>query len=51
VLFFVEGDSLVLVEGKAGRGTMVLVHGLHKKTLKTPVAAIALARKRMKDET
>jgi len=28
---------------------MVLVHGIHKKTQKTPPADIALARRRMKE--
>jgi hypothetical protein len=30
-LFCVEGDALVLVHGESEKGTMVLVHGLHKK--------------------
>ena len=51
VLFYVEGDALVLVHGGSRRGTMVLVHGIHKKTQKTPSAVIALARKRMKEGT
>lgn len=51
VLFYVEGDSMVLVQGKSGRGTMVLVNGIHKKTPRTPAGVIALARKRMRDET
>jgi phage-related protein len=51
VLFYVEGDALVLVHGESRRGTMVLVHGLHKKTRKTPSAAVALARKRMEERT
>lgn len=51
VLFYVEGDALVLVHGESRRGTMVLVHGIHKKTQKTPAAVIALARKRMKEGT
>jgi phage-related protein len=51
VLFYVEGDALVLVHGESRRGSMVLVHGIHKKTQKTPAAAIALARKRMKEGT
>ena len=51
VLFYLEGDALVLVHGESRRGTMVLVHGIHKKTQKTPAAVIALARKRMKEGT
>jgi phage-related protein len=50
VLFYIERDALVLVHAEA-RGTMVLVHGIHKKTQKTPAAVIALARKRMKEGT
>ena len=30
---------------------MVLVHGIHKKTQKTPAVVIVLARKRMKEGT
>lgn len=51
MLFYVEGDALVLVHGESRRGTMVIVHGIHKKTQKTPRAVIALARKRMKEGT
>jgi phage-related protein len=51
VLFYVEGDVLVLVHGGSGPGTMVLLHGIHKKTQKTPATVIALARKRMKEGT
>jgi phage-related protein len=51
MLFYVEGDALVLVHGESRRGTMVLVHGIHKKTQKTPATVIALARKRMKEGT
>jgi phage-related protein len=51
VLFYVEDDALVLVHGESRRGTMVLVHGIYKKTQKTPAAVIALARKRMKEGT
>jgi len=51
VLFYLAGETLVLVLGESGRGTMVLVHGIHKKTQRTPVAVIALARKRMKEGT
>jgi phage-related protein len=51
VFFYVEGDGLVLVHAESRRGTMVLVHGIHKKTQKTPSAALALARKRMKEGT
>ena len=49
LLFYVEGDALVLVHGESRRGSMVLVNGIHKKTQKT--AVIALARKRMKEGT
>lgn len=31
--------------------TMVLVHGIHKKTQKAPPADIALAQRRMKEGT
>jgi phage-related protein len=51
VLFYVEGDALVLVHGEPRPGTMVLVHGIHKKTQKTAAAIISLARKRMKEGT
>ena len=51
VLFYVGGDALVQVDGESRRGTMVLVHGIHKKTQKTPATVIALARKRMKEGT
>ena len=51
MLFYVDGNALVLVHGESTGGTMVLVHGIHKKTQKTPAAAIALARKRMKERT
>jgi phage-related protein len=51
VLFYVEGDTLVLVHGDSLRGTMVLVHGIHKKTQKTPPTVVALARRRMKEGT
>jgi phage-related protein len=51
VFFYVDGGTLVLVHGESRQGTMVLVHGLHKKTQRTPAAAIALARKRMKEGT
>jgi phage-related protein len=30
-------------------GTMVLLHGFHKKTQKTPAADIELARRRQKE--
>jgi phage-related protein len=45
IFFFVEGTNIVLI-----RGTMVLVHGIHKKTQKAPNAAVTLARKRMKED-
>ena len=52
VLFYVEDGSLVLVHAESSdTGTMVLVHGIHKKTQRTPPAAIALARKRMREGT
>jgi len=51
VLFYVQADQVVLVHGQSWRGSMVLVHGLHKKTQKTPAAVIALARKRMREGT
>jgi phage-related protein len=51
VLFYGEGDALVLVHGESEKGMMVLVHGIHKKTQRRPPAAIALARKRMKEGT
>lgn len=51
MLFYVEGDVLILVHGESRPGTMVLVHGIHKKTQKTPATVIALARKRMKEGT
>lgn len=51
VLFYVEGEALVLVHGESTGGTMVLVHGIHKKTQRTPPTVIALARKRMKEGT
>ena len=51
VFFYVEGDALVLVHGDSRRETMVLVHGIHKKTQRAPAAVIALARKRMKEGT
>ena len=50
VFFYIERDALVLVHAES-RGTMVLVHGIHKKTQRTPAAVIALARKRMKEGT
>ena len=51
VLFHIEGDVLVLIHGEARRGTMVLLHGIHKKTQKTPDHVIALARRRMREGT
>ena len=50
-LFYVASDELVLVHGESRRGTMVLVHGIQKKTQKTPAGVIALARRRMKEGT
>ena len=51
VFFYVEGETLVLLHAETDQGTMVLVHGIHKKTQRTPPATIALARKRMKEGT
>lgn len=51
VFFYVEGGTLVLLHGESVKGTMVLVHGLHKKTQRTPAAVVAIARKRMKEGT
>ena len=51
VLFYVDGNALVLVHGDRPPETMVLVHGIYKKTQKTPAAVIMLARKRMKEGT
>ena len=48
VLFYIEAGTIVVVHAQ---GTMVVVHGIHKKTQKTPQADIALARKRMKEGT
>ncbi len=49
VLFYIEGNVVVLVHGTSG--TMVLVHGIHKKTQRTPPADVVLARRRMKEGT
>jgi len=46
VFFYVEREQVVVVHA-----TMVLVHGIHKKTQKTPPADIALAQRRMKEGT
>ncbi len=46
VLFHIESGEIVLLGA-----TMVLVHGIHKKTQKTPAADISLARRRMKGGT
>ena len=51
VFFYVEAGTLVLLHSETAKGTMVLVHGIHKKTQRTPAPAIALARKRMKEGT
>lgn len=51
VLFHIESNSLVLIHGEAWRGTMVLVHGIHKKTQKTPAHVIALALRRIREGT
>ena len=44
VFFYIEHDEVIVVHG-----TMVLVHGIHKKTQKTPAADLELARRRMKE--
>jgi phage-related protein len=46
MLFYVEREQVVVVHS-----TMVLVHGIHTKTQKTPIADIALAQRRMKEGT
>ena len=46
VFFYIERGQVVVVHS-----TMVLVHGLHEKTQKTPAADIALAQRRMKEGT
>lgn len=46
VFFHVERDEVVVLHS-----TMVLVHGIHKKTQKTPAADIELTRRRMKEGT
>lgn len=46
VFFYIERDQVVVVHS-----TMVLVHGIHKKTQKTPAADLALAQRRMKEGT
>ena len=46
VFFYIERDVVVVLHG-----TMVLVHGIHKKTQKTPAADIELARRRMRERT
>ncbi len=51
VLFYVEGEAVVLVHGETQKTAMVLVHGIHKKTQRTPPAVIALARQRKKEGT
>jgi phage-related protein len=51
VFFYIEGHTLVLVHGHSNEGVMVLVHGIHKKAQRTPLMAIELARKRMREGT
>jgi phage-related protein len=51
VIFYIEGDIVALAGGERRHGTMVLVHGIHKKTQRTPPAALELAQKRMKEGT
>jgi len=46
VFFYIEREQVVVVHS-----TMVLVHGIHKKTQKTPPADITLAQRRMKEGT
>ena len=46
VFFYIEREQVVVVHS-----TMVLVHGIHKKTQKTPAADLALAQRRMKAGT
>jgi phage-related protein len=46
VFFYIERAQVVVVHS-----TMVLVHGIHKKTQKTPAADLALAERRMKEGT
>ena len=46
VFFYIEREQVVVVHS-----TMVLVHGIHKKTQKTPAADLALAQRRMKEGT
>jgi phage-related protein len=43
MLFYIEREQVVAVHS-----TMVLVHGIHKKTQKTSMADMALAQRRMK---
>ena len=46
VFFYIEREQVLVVHS-----TMVLVHGIHKKTQKTPAADLALAQRRMKEGT
>lgn len=46
VFFYVAREQVVVVHS-----TVVLVHGIHKKTQKTPPADIVLAQRRMKEGT
>ena len=46
VFFYLERAQVVVVHS-----TMVLVHGIHKKTQKTPAGDLALAERRMKEGT
>ena len=46
VFFYIEREQVVVVHS-----TMVLVHGIHKKTQKTPAGDLALAQRRMKEGT
>jgi len=44
VFFYIKREQVVIVHS-----TMVLVHGIHKKTQKTPDDELALARKRQRE--
>jgi phage-related protein len=46
VFLYIKREQVVIVHS-----TMVLVHGIHKKTQKTPAADLALAQRRMKEGT
>lgn len=46
VFLYIKREQVVIVHS-----TMVLVHGIHKKTQKTPAADLALAQRRMREGT